>query len=164
MKMIKLIVTDMDGCLLNNAGLLPSDFAETIHMMEEQGVLLAAASGRSIEGLKRPFGALAPQMAFLSDNGACAYHKGERLFSHTITKEDYLPVLEEAGKHEGLIPVVCGVSATWLEDTSELPEKMLAVVRKYYPEWKECKYEEIPEEVIKLALLYFDDIEKYMYP
>ena len=52
--MIKLIVTDMDGCLLDGKGSLPSDFEETYRIIEEKGVILAAASGRSIAGLMKP--------------------------------------------------------------------------------------------------------------
>ena len=42
--MIKLIVTDMDGCLLDGKGNLPSDFEETYRIIEEKGVILAAAA------------------------------------------------------------------------------------------------------------------------
>ena len=162
--MIKLIVTDMDGCLLDGAGCMPGDFDETFQRMEEKDVIFAAASGRSITGLQKPFGETAHKMAFLSDNGACAYYKEECLYSHTIAREDYLPVLLEARKYRDLIPVVCGVKDAWIEDADKLTQKDIAEVSKYYPTWKECRYEEIPEDVIKVALLYFDDIEKNIYP
>ena len=42
--MIKLIVTDMDGCLLDGKGSLPSDFEESYRIIEEKGVILAAAA------------------------------------------------------------------------------------------------------------------------
>ncbi len=162
--MIKLIVTDMDGCLLDSQGCMPADFAETAKRMEEKGVVFAAASGRSIAGLKKPFGDYAANMAFASDNGACAYYKNTQLFSNTLEKEDYLSVIEEARKHENLIAVACGTKDAWIEHADQLTEKDITELKKYYPTWNDCKYEEVPDEIIKVALLYFDDIEKNIYP
>ena len=50
--MIKLIVTDMDGCLLGGNNDLPPDFNEAFELMKKNNVIFAAASGRSIAGLK----------------------------------------------------------------------------------------------------------------
>ena len=162
--MIKLIVTDMDGCLLDGKGSLPSDFEETYRIIEEKGVILAAASGRSIAGLMKPFGMYAEKMAFASDNGACAYYKGRKLFSNTLERSDYLPIFEEARKHPNLIAVACGEKNAWMENIDSFTEKDVEELKKYYPSWAECRYEEIPDHVIKVALLYFDDIESNIYP
>ena len=162
--MVKLIVTDMDGCLLDGKGFLPPDFDEVYELMKEHGVVFAAASGRSIAGLRKPFGKYSEEMAFVSDNGACAYYRGKSLFSNTISREDYLAVCDEARKHENLIPVVCGVDNAWMENTGCLTQRDIDELKKYYPTWKDCRFEDIPENVIKVALLYFDDIEKNIYP
>lgn len=162
--MIRLIVTDMDGCLLDGKGKLPSDFEETFRLMEEKGAVFAAASGRSIAGLMKPFGSLAEKMAFATDNGACAFYRGEQLFSNTLSPDDYLPVIEEARKHPGVIPVVCGTKTAWMENVDSYPPEVINEFRKYYPGWSECRFEAVPDDVIKVALLYFDDIEKNIYP
>ncbi len=162
--MIKLIVTDMDGCLLDPKGRMPADFDDTFGMMQEKGVVFAAASGRSVAGFKMPFGKYADKMAFVTDNGACAYYMGECLFSNKIAREDYIPIFEEAGKYKDLIPVACGVSNAWMENTDRFTERDIEELKKYYPSWSDVKFEEIPEDIIKVALLYFDDIEKNIYP
>lgn len=162
--MIKLIVTDMDGCLLDGKGRLPSDFEETYRLLEERNVILAAASGRSIAGLMKPFGEHAKDMAFASDNGACAYYQGNQLFSNKLKREDYLPVFEEARKHPNLIAVACGTKNAWMENTDRFTDRDIEELKKYYPTWAECRFENIPDDVIKVALLYFDDIEKNIYP
>ena len=152
--MIKLVVSDLDGCLLDGQGKLPPGFDELFHLMEEKGVLFAAASGRSIAGLKRPFGEYSSKMAFVSDNGACIYHKEEQLFSRTITRADQLPIFEEARKHKDLITIACGLQNAWIQDTAGLSADETGELKKYYPSWKEGKYEEIPEEVLKIALIF----------
>ncbi len=67
--MIKLIVSDMDGCLLDQGGKLPANFREAHEIMKNQNVIFAAASGRSVDGLKSPFGALLIQMITAIDHG-----------------------------------------------------------------------------------------------
>ena len=162
--MIRLVVTDMDGCLLDGTGRLPSDFEETFRLMEDKGVVFAAASGRSIAGLKKPFGPYGDKMAFATDNGACAYYRDEHLFSNTLSPEDYLPIIEEARKHPGVIPVCCGTKTAWMENVGSFSDEVIKEFSKYYPSWSECSFEAVPDRVIKVALLYFDDIEKNIYP
>ena len=106
--MIKLIVSDMDGCLLDPDSKFPPNFMEAYNLMKEKNIIFAIASGRSIDGLNIAFGNLAPEMTFISDNGARIYHKGNLLFEEGLELEDYKPFLEEMRSHEGLLPIACG--------------------------------------------------------
>jgi hypothetical protein len=162
--MIKLIVSDMDGCLLDPKGNLPANFREAHELMKKQNVIFAAASGRSVSGLKRPFGNLATDMTFFSDNGARIFHKGKLLSEETLSKDDYADFINEMRSHSGLIPIACGRVKTWVESTDGITEEAYKEMQKYYPAWYECDFESMPEKVIKFALLYFDDIEKNIYP
>ncbi|MCR4655200.1 MAG: HAD-IIB family hydrolase [Lachnospiraceae bacterium] len=162
--MIKLIVTDMDGCLLDSGGNLPSNFREAYDLMTKQNVIFAAASGRSIGGLKRPFGDMAADMAFVSDNGARIFYKGDILSEELLSDDDYVPLIEEMRIHNGLIPIACGRERTWVEDLGVITVEVCKEMQKYYPAWYKCSFEDIPEKIVKFALLYFDDIEKNIYP
>ena len=162
--MIKLIVSDMDGCLLGPGGELPEIFRDAYELMKKQNVIFAAASGRSVAGLKRPFGDLATDMTFISDNGSRIFHKGNLLSEETLSKDDYTAFIYEMRNNSGLIPIACGRDKTWVESTDDITEEAYKEMQKYYPAWYECNFENIPEKVIKFALLYFDDIEKNIYP
>lgn len=162
--MIKLIVTDMDGCLLDPKGNLPENFREAYNLMKKQNVIFAAASGRSVEGLKRPFGDMAADMAFVSDNGARIFYKEKLLSEEALTNDDYASFIKEMRSHNGLIPIACGREKTWVEKTAVITDEARKEMQKYYPAWYECDFENIPEKVIKFALLYFDDIENNIYP
>lgn len=164
MKNIKLIATDLDGCLMDADGKLPPNFDEAYDLMKKNNVIFAGASGRSISGLMRPFGDKAKDMTFISDNGARIFHKGEMLFEKALEKEDFIPMLKEMRSHKGLLPLACGQEHIWLEDESAVTKEMDMEISKYFPVRKECRFEDIPEKVIKFAILYFDDIEKNIYP
>ncbi|MCR4591518.1 MAG: HAD family hydrolase [Lachnospiraceae bacterium] len=163
-EMIKLIVTDMDGCLLDDKGALPPNFKEAYELMRKNNVIFTAASGRAIKGVQRPFGDYAKDMAFISDNGARAFYKGDFLFSRTLDFSAYMPVITELRKNKALFSVACGETRAWVEDTGIINKEMEEELSKYYSEWFQCDFEKIPERIVKLAILYFDDIENNIYP
>ncbi|MBP5291834.1 MAG: HAD-IIB family hydrolase [Lachnospiraceae bacterium] len=162
--MIKLIVTDMDGCLLDKDNHMPPNFAEAFELMKKEHVVFAAASGRSIDGLRKPFGQFADSMTFITDNGARIYHEGRWIAETMLTRDDYMPMLEDIRRYDGVLPVACGETTAWVEHADEITDEMRHELLKYYPSWKECYFDSIPERVMKFALLYFDDIEKNIYP
>lgn len=162
--MIKLIVSDMDGCLLDEKSQFPPNFKEAYDLMKERGVIFAIASGRSPDGLYKVFGDLAKDMSFISDNGARILHKDELIFEEGISFEDYEPFIKEMRSHPDLLSVACGREKKWLENADAVSERAVEEMRKFYPGWYETDFEHIPEKVIRFAMLYFDDIEKNIYP
>lgn len=162
--MIKLIATDLDGCLMDPQGNLPPNFGEAFLKMQERGVVFAAASGRSIDGVRLPFLGYADRMALVSDNGARVCHKGKFLLNKTLPFSVYRPVTEEMRKHPDLLPVVCTVKGVYVEDASRITGKMAEIMKLYYPDCIQCRFDDIPEEIIKFAMLYLGDVEKDIYP
>jgi hypothetical protein len=161
---IKLIVTDLDGCLLKRDSSLPASFKEAFELMEREGVVFAAGSGRSIDGAAAPFGEYASRMAFVTDNGARVFHKGKVIEETLISYEDYAPILDEVERHDDVFPLMCGVTGAWVQEGIKVTDEIARELSKYYPTWKACDFRNPPEPVIKLALLHFDDIEKNIYP
>ena len=68
--MIKLIATDMDGTLLDQAGNIPIDFFKTLIQLKKKDIHLVIASGRSYSDLKPFFEPFSNQIDFICDNGA----------------------------------------------------------------------------------------------
>lgn len=165
LRMIKLALSDMDGCMVDDAGRLPADFDEVAELAARKGVLLGAASGRIYEGTAAPFGAAAAQMAFISDNGSCVYVRGKRLFAKTAKRALLEPVAKAASAVEGAIVVGCGVERTWIERRAVIDDAAYAELKKYYPTWTLCdNVLEVPDELIKLALLHMDGVDETILP
>ncbi len=161
---IRLAVSDLDGCLLDGEGRLPNDFSDALKAMEKRGVLFAAASGRSIIGSRMAFGTFSDSIAFITDNGARVFKDGRNIYNRILPYEEYSNVIKEMRRHEGLLAVACGTKGAWVEDKSVITPEMERELSKYYPEYHECSFDSIPDQIIKFALLYFDDIEKNIYP
>ena len=162
--MIRLVVSDLDGCLLDPQGRLPADFGQTMEMMQEKGAVFAAASGRSVQGVLPSFAQWEKQTAMITDNGACGYLAGERLWMNVLEKAQWFPVVQAARRIPGLFCVGCGKDTIWLERADELNAEGVKELRKYYPSWENVCYDRLDGELIKLALFYQGDIEKDVYP
>lgn len=163
--MIRLAVSDMDGCLLDSNGKLPEDFHEILNLMEEKNCVFAAASGRGQAGIRIPIKDDMKRIAGISDNGSFVMYQGKKLFLTTPEQDLLIPVIEETKKHANLIPVLCAPENAYLSKDTVLDEKTVEELSKYYPSWQLLdNLTQFPEPIIKVALLYFDDIEKNIYP
>ena len=86
--MIRLIATDLDGTLLEDDGTLPEGIFEAVDGLSRLGIRFAACSGRQYGNLRRLFGRVANQMAFVCENGAVSYNDGEIAGVIPIPEED----------------------------------------------------------------------------
>ena len=162
--MIRLAVTDLDGCLFDREGHFPPDFDDVFALMEERGVLFAAASGRSVQGVTPSFEQWEKRMAMITDNGAAGYLHGERLWMDVVPKSKWFPVVEAARRYPDVLCVGCGTDEIWLEHADGLNPEYAKELRRYYPSWKNVDYDRLDGDLIKLALFYYGDIENTVYP
>lgn len=91
--MTKLIVSDMDGTLLNDNGELPLQLHETVLRLRSKGIEFAIASGRQYVTLRHLFGDLADELLLIADNGSLVAYKGEIQYTVVIPQERVQAVL-----------------------------------------------------------------------
>ena len=84
--MIKLIVTDMDGTLLNKSEELHEDFFEIFNKLKEKNILFAVASGRQRKNLEIKFREIKDDLIMLFENGSCGSLKGKTLYKSQLDK------------------------------------------------------------------------------
>ncbi|GAA2009391.1 Cof-type HAD-IIB family hydrolase [Brevibacterium samyangense] len=66
---IRLVVTDMDGTLLDGNGNVPDGLWPLLDVMAERGITFVPASGRQFATLERDFTRVPGPLAFIADNG-----------------------------------------------------------------------------------------------
>lgn len=114
---LKLVITDMDGTLLDAAGNVPVGFWPLLKALNERGIRFAPASGRQYATLAREF-EHAEAMSFIAENGSLVVHHGEPLFSATVSNELTGQVIRDAREAAGsrdLGLVLCGAGSAWIE-------------------------------------------------
>lgn len=124
---IRLVVTDMDGTLLDENRQLPADFALRVQQLEARGIAWAIASGRQYDNLAEVFSAAGVYPDIIAENGALAFaaHETEPFFCDLTPASFFRPILEAALTVPRATPVLCGVHCAWVADS--YPENFEAV-------------------------------------
>ncbi|MCR5267530.1 MAG: HAD family hydrolase [Lachnospiraceae bacterium] len=149
---IKLIATDMDGTLLNNAKEMPSDFIPWVRSHPQ--IKMVIASGRQYYTLKRDFEEITDRLIYISDNGGLAVYKDEIIYSDLMTQEDVRACLDAILTIPDSVPFVCGLDCAYMPPAGE--EGCLQG-RTYYARLQECRdlyAASAKDQIIKLAIYF----------
>ncbi|MEA4895227.1 MAG: Cof-type HAD-IIB family hydrolase [Oscillospiraceae bacterium] len=115
--MVKLIVSDLDGTLLDDKKTLPVDLSTLLDELARKGILFSTGSGRNYATQKRLFKGFCDKLSFICDNGAYIVENGVNTFVSVIPEEEWrrLVVLLETCIPEALI-ILCGVNGAYCRD------------------------------------------------
>ena len=69
---VRLVVADMDGTLLDDAGSVPEGMWPLVERMEAAGIVFAPASGRQYATLAKLFERTGDRLAYIAENGLLA--------------------------------------------------------------------------------------------
>lgn len=127
--MIKLIVTDMDGTLLDENGHLPPGFTDVLDRLIAKDIKLVAASGRPYYTLQTNFGPIGRHLSFICENGALVVDNNKVIYESAIDKNLVFEVVNAAKEIEGNALVLCSVNCAYIENCSE---EHLTEIKKYY--------------------------------
>lgn len=164
--MVKLVITDMDGTLLNDKNEINEEFWTIQKKLAENGVIFAVASGRPYCNLVEKFKEIKDSMLFISENGACVMYKEKEIFSNTMKKEDVLFLLNICKNIDGALPVLCGKTSAFVEKSVFLNDKydFESEITKYYNKIEVLDdLSEINDEIFKIAICDFIGAEKNSY-
>ncbi|MFJ3304323.1 Cof-type HAD-IIB family hydrolase [Streptomyces sp. NPDC086549] len=163
---IRLVVTDMDGTLLDDAKRIPAGLWPMLAELRSRGVLFSPASGRQYATLARQFADVADGMAFIAENGTYVVRDGVELSSDpldgAVAADIARTVRRLVADGADVGAVVCGKRSAYVERTDE---PFLEEVRKYYVEHRIVEdVTAVDDDVIKVALFDFGPAERTTAP
>lgn len=163
---IRLVVTDLDGTLLDDAKRIPGGLWPMLAELRRRGVLFSPASGRQYATLAGQFADVAEGMVFIAENGTYVVRDGVELSSDPLDRSVAAGVartvrrLVADGADVGA--VVCGKRSAYVERTDEA---FLAEVRTYYAEHRIVPdVTAVDDDLIKVALFDFGSAEHSTAP
>ncbi len=162
----RLIVTDMDGTLLDDQSNIPARLWGLIERMKEHGMVFAPASGRQYFTLASLFESQIEGMPVIAENGAYVVRDGEEISSIPLARDfvvstvKLLRGLKDHGRNLGII--LAGKKAAYVERSDET---FMYEVRKYYYSHEVLSDQlDFDDDILKIAIFDFDDAESGTAP
>lgn len=159
---IKMIVTDMDGTLLNSNHQVSDRFFKLHQGLKDKGIQFVAASGRQYHSIIDKLAPIKDDIIVIAENGSYVMRQNKELLStplHTNVKDDILNLIKNIND---IHPVLCTKDNAYLLNTSSEFTKKL---KEFYSQYKIIdNLSDYKGEVLKIAIYHFESSEKHIYP
>jgi len=161
---VKLVVSDMDGTLLNSKGEVSKLFFELFKKLQKNNIFFCAASGRQYNSIVHKLAAIKEDIFVIAENGAIAKKRDNVLLLKSINPKkvtDIIPVLRTIKDAQ---IVLCS------EDTAYIESKDKAFVhlfQEYYHNFHIVDdLIEVAKKraILKIAVYHFSSSEEFIYP
>lgn len=160
---IKLVVTDMDGTLLNSRHEVSDRFFELHQQLRDRDILFVAASGRQYHSIVDKLAPIRDHILVIAENGGLVMQRDEELLSVPLPKGIKEKALQDIQGIEGACPVFCGKEAAYI--ASSQAGDFESILKEYYTSYKVLdQLEDHQGELLKIAIYHMKDAEKFIYP
>ena len=160
---VKLVVTDMDGTLLNNKSQVSKNFFDLYAQLKKHNIHFVAASGRQYYSIANKLHTIKDEIFIVAENGGLTTNKSQELFSVKLPQRkvhDILPILRNT---DDVYTVLCGKRSAYIETRNE---QFISKFNEYY-----STYEIVDDltmvnddDFFKIAFYHFESSEKFIYP
>ncbi len=159
---VKLVVTDMDGTLLNSNHEVSGRFLELFEKLKQRDILFVAASGRQYQSIIDKLAPIKDDILVIAENGGVAMQNGTELLSTPLNQSAKNKILDILASIENIHPVLCGKNGAHILDNSPKFEEKL---QEYYSKYTVIDdLKAFKDEIVKIAVYHFESSEKYIYP
>lgn len=148
--MIKLILSDMDGTLLDECGNMPPGFENIMEGIREKQIKFGVASGRQYDNLRRKFQKYENEMIFIAENGAFAVCQGREIFANPMDALLVKEILTIAEKIPRVHILLAGKVKAYMISKQE--DFFLAATMNYTDYVFVENFDTIDDEILKIAI------------
>jgi len=160
---VKLVVTDMDGTLLNSKSKVSDRFFNVYKQLKKHNIQFIAASGRQYYSIVDRFETIKDEITIVAENGAFAMHGNQELFTSELPFEYIHNCIDTLRRLDNVYIVLCGKNAAYIETKDE---NFINMFKNYYSEYKlvDDLTEITNDTFFKIAAYHFDCSETHIYP
>lgn len=161
---VKLVVTDMDGTLLNNKGEVSNQFFNIFTKLKNKNIHFCAASGRQYNSIVNKLAPIKDDIFVIAENGAVAKKGYKTLALTAINKQKVVTIIPTLRKIKDANIVLCTENTAYIESKNET---FIQLFQEYYHNYIQVdNLVEVAEKtpVLKIAVYHFNSSEKYVYP
>ncbi|MDC6391058.1 HAD family hydrolase [Maribacter sp. PR1] len=159
---IRMVVTDMDGTLLNSKHEVSDYFFELFSALKSKGILFVAASGRQYNSIIDKLDSIKNDIIVIAENGGFAKQNENEILSTPLNNNYIKDVLKTLKEVPNTHPVLCGKHMAYISgESNAFVEKL----KEYYTQFEIMEeLKPLDTEILKIAIYHFESSEKYIYP
>ena len=159
---IKLVITDMDGTLLNSKHQVSSKFLKQYKQLQSHNILFVAASGRPYYSIIEKLDSIKNDIIVVAENGGIIVDNTKVLASKSIDKSKIKTIDNIINELEGIITIYCTKDLAYIKETTQ---ENINIVKEYYSNYQLINsISEIKDKVVKIALYHPKSSEICIYP
>jgi len=161
---VKLVVSDMDGTLLNQKGEVSDRFFQLIKQLKAKNIYFTAASGRQYHSIIDKLASIKDEIYVVAENGGIVKKNDEILLINTIKPDKLLQLIPKLRKIENSYIVLCGKDAAYIETKNV---DFIDMFQEYYAAYKvvDDLIEIVNEtDFLKIAIYHYESSEEFIYP
>ncbi|MCL6267856.1 HAD family hydrolase [Flagellimonas myxillae] len=159
---IKMVVTDMDGTLLNSNHEVSPRFFEIFTALQQKNIQFVAASGRQYHSIVDKLKPIKEEILVIAENGALVKDKDRELLVTPIQQDLKDELLEVIDQIEGAHAMLCGKYNAYFDGRSAA---FLGDLKEYYSNYEiHESLKDVTDEIIKIAVYHNQNAETHIYP
>lgn len=160
---VKLVVTDMDGTLLNSKSEVSAQFFKLYDQLKKHNIKFIAASGRQYFSIVDRFKSIKDEITIVAENGAFAMHGDKELFTIELPSEHLSKIIHVLRNTANAYIVLCGKKSAYIETKDEA---FISMFKNYYSEYAiVADLTKVKDDTFfKVAAFHFESSETYIYP
>jgi Cof subfamily protein (haloacid dehalogenase superfamily) len=157
-----MIVTDMDGTLLNSNHEVSKRFFEVFKHLKQQKIKFVAASGRPYYSIVGKLQSIEDDITIVAENGGLVIQNESVLLANVIKPEKLPELFNLVTQIKDTYPIFCTKHQAFIMRTSD---DLITTFSEYYTDYTLIdSFEEITDKVIKIALYNSTNSEANIFP
>lgn len=160
---VKLVVTDMDGTLLNNNSEVSNRFFKQFEELKKRNIHFVAASGRQYQSISQKLDSIKNDISIIAENGGLMQHNNETNVLLKLSLDQVAKTIETLRKTPDCFVVLCGRKSSYIETKNQ---EFINRFNEYYAEYKivDDLTQVIDDDFMKIAVFHFESSEDYILP
>lgn len=160
---VKLVVTDMDGTLLNSKSQVSPLFFKLFQKLQAYNIHFIAASGRQYFSIIEKLDAIKNEITVIAENGGITKRGDQELAKMLLSKEKINSIIPLLRTLDNVFIVLCGKNKAYIETQDLHFPKILS---EYYTEFNTVQdlTEVTNDEFLKIAIYHTENSETFIYP
>jgi Cof subfamily protein (haloacid dehalogenase superfamily) len=161
---IKMIVSDMDGTLLNSKEQVSHLFFEQFNKLQELGIHFVAASGRQYNSIAQKLHPIKNLITIVGENGGVIKRENKTLLLQTFDPQKVVELIPALRNINNTSIILCGEDTAFIESEDQ---NFISMFQEYYSAHEIVKdLTTIPHKtpIIKIALYHPVSSEQFIYP